>query len=379
MTAWTRVGIVGLLAAGASLATPAARAQTEAPAGAVPQTVEISRSVLSPARIALDGDARNDLFILNHSKLFDSPERLSRSTGPLSVEWNEAIALITDPDDQTLGASLQPVGAALRAQLGLPEKQGLVVASLIGDGAAAQAGLHEKDILLSLDGHDLGQPDDLQRQLKAVGDKEVLLGVLRAGKRVELNVRPVTRVTLGPAGREKVDYFLGVPVTPVDDTLRIHLRLPVHSGLVVTEVVAGSPAEKAGVKPHDVLLELGGKALTSTEVLIEQIQAAKDKPTPVALLRAGRRMMIDVTPEKRTVKLSLSRGSVRILNLRHVDGKAASPTSAYQSLFTANTKAHDTADPIAKRIDRLDTELKALRKAVEDLRDALKTAKPTGR
>src|SRR5690242_19944540 len=51
------------------------------------------------------------------------------------INWN--IARLQGPADDLLGATLQPVGDALRTQLDIPSGQGLVVESLQGDGACA--------------------------------------------------------------------------------------------------------------------------------------------------------------------------------------------------------------------------------------------------
>ena len=42
----------------------------------------------------------------------------------------------------------------------------------------------------------------------------------------------------------------------------------------VTEVVEGGPAEKAGIKPGDVLLKVAGKAVANREEYVEAMQAA---------------------------------------------------------------------------------------------------------
>jgi hypothetical protein len=306
---------------------------------------------------------------------------------------------VRDPSDETLGATLEPVGDSLRAQLGLPNGQGLVVASLVGDGPAAQAGLKEKDILLALSERPLGKVDDLTLQLKEAGEKDVPLQLLRAGKPMTLRVRPVYRVTLGAAGQEKTDYFIGVSVDPPDDTLRAHLDLKEDQGLVANEVVADSPAAKAGVKPHDILLELGGKPLTNAEVLVAQVQAAKDQPAPLKLLRAGKPLTLQVTPERRTVQArtphtyrlwSLGQqahpGMFRTYggigtgrNFGAQGGMGRNPYLLNQPWHQVPQPEADESQRLGRRIDDLDKDLKALRKAVEELRDAVKASGDRGR
>src|SRR5205807_1114219 len=110
---------------------------------------------------------------------------------------------------ETLGATLKPIDDTLRAQLDIPSGQGLLVTCLRGDGPGAQAGLKQNDIVLSLAGKPLAAADDLPKQLKAAGEAPVPLKILRAGKPITIQVRPVYRVTLGPVTEQKAEYYIG--------------------------------------------------------------------------------------------------------------------------------------------------------------------------
>src|SRR3954468_7632634 len=70
--------------------------------------------------------------------------------GDLTAWQNVLVARVIDQADELLGATLQPISDALRAQLALPAGEGLLVASLRSDGPSAQAGLKQNDILLAL-------------------------------------------------------------------------------------------------------------------------------------------------------------------------------------------------------------------------------------
>src|SRR5712691_2856917 len=210
--------------------------------------------------------------------LVDRPLLFRASVDGASSEYatglGEAlIARFHDQADETLGATLQPVSAALRAQLDVPVGQGLLVASLRADSPTAQAGLKQNDILLFLADKPLATADDLTKQLKAAGETAVPLKVLRAGKPITIQVRPIYRVTLGPVEERKTEYYLGVSIDPVDDALRAQLELPAGHGVVVNDVSGGSPAEKSGVKKHDIVLELAGKPIDSPETLAAHVQS----------------------------------------------------------------------------------------------------------
>jgi C-terminal processing protease CtpA/Prc len=291
-------------------------------------------------------------------------------------------AVFHDPADAALGATLEPASDALRAQLGIPSGQGLVVASLAGDGPAAEAGLKEKDVLLEVADRPLASADDLPRQLKAAGEAPVRLRLVRAGKPLSLQVRPIYQVTLGPVAERKSDYYLGIAVTRPDETLRTHVELPAGVGLVATETVANSPADKAGVKVHDILLELDGKPLEGPETLVAQVQAVGNKPATLKLLRGGKPMTLSITPELRKVETAPYHGAVRYWSVTpgyQPHGDFRMPGHGYLQPQPGELHRWTTQDdPVDQRLDRLDRELKALREAIDDVRTALKDGKAKG-
>jgi membrane-associated protease RseP (regulator of RpoE activity) len=288
-----------------------------------------------------------------------------------------------DPVDEMLGATLQPVSDTLRAQLSIPAGQGLLVASLRGDGPSAHAGLKQNDILLTLAGKPLATVDDLLKQLRAAGEAAVPLKALRAGKPIMIQVRPVYRVTIGPVAEQKAEYYIGVSIDAPDDAVRAQLALPAGRGVVVSEVVHESPAEKAGVQKHDIVLELGSKLIDSPETLARQVQAAKDQPTTLKLLRAGKPVTIPITGALRKVEASPSLDAYyRVLMLNQ-----AAETAAYRSTLAGKLSGLNLADrreklaaraggeDLRQRLEQVEQELKALRAAVDKVNETLKAVK----
>jgi beta-lactamase regulating signal transducer with metallopeptidase domain len=84
---------------------------------------------------------------------------------------------------------------------------------------------------------------------------------------------------------------LGVRVMKPSATLADQLDLPRDQGLVIEEVSPNSPAEKAGLKPHDILLEFNGKAVPSNvEELVKQLGQIKSGTAVEAIvLRKGKK------------------------------------------------------------------------------------------
>jgi S1-C subfamily serine protease len=71
------------------------------------------------------------------------------------------------------------------------------------------------------------------------------------------------------------------------------------SGLLVSSVQAGSPAERAQLLLGDVLLTLGAARLTDAGALQAALEDAEGQTLPLGLLRAGQPLLVDATPGAR--------------------------------------------------------------------------------
>jgi membrane-associated protease RseP (regulator of RpoE activity) len=290
--------------------------------------------------------------------------------------------------DAGSGLHVAALDDAARAHLKLPKGEGLLVVALAPNCPAAQAGIIQNDILLTLDDATLSKPEDLEARLKAAGDKPLTLDLLHHGQKKTLKVQPQVRVTFGPIPRETSSFWIGVQVATVEPALRSHLSLPQDRGLLVTEVVADGPAAKAGVKVNDILLTLAGTPLKDQQGLVEDVQRLGEKAAVLELVREGARQTIEVAPQKRTQAaftangVTLRNGVARynffrpgVVYQAEPNRKGYyynTPTDAPNAIGFATTDVLATVNPAEKRIEALDAEIKELRKAVEELTKAVK-------
>lgn len=97
-----------------------------------------------------------------------------------------------------------------------------------------------------------------------------------------------------PAASAEKPSRLGVRVEKPSEVITDQLQLPKDQGLVIREVVKDSPAEKAGLKPNDILLELAAKPVPSDAAefakAVEKLEAGK--PMEAVILRQGRKEKI---------------------------------------------------------------------------------------
>jgi serine protease Do len=86
--------------------------------------------------------------------------------------------------------------------------------------------------------------------------------------------------TAAPIIQERVNKgyvtrpWLGVGLYTVDELAIQQLHLSVDKGVLITEVVADSPADKAGLKQWDVIVSIGGQDVTTVEELTKILHAS---------------------------------------------------------------------------------------------------------
>jgi C-terminal processing protease CtpA/Prc len=180
-----------------------------------------------------------------------------------------------------LGVGVRSVDPILAEQLNPKKGEGLVVAWFLPDSPAEKAGIKRHDVLVEVNGKSVpGNWVELARMLAEVKpDTPVDVTVIRKGKPETIKG---LKLREGPAevGPRPRGTF-GVVVRPADDTLAEQLGLKKDQGLVVERVMPDSPAEKGGIKPHDVLVEVNGKGVTGNWVELARMLAEVKPDTPV--------------------------------------------------------------------------------------------------
>lgn len=103
-----------------------------------------------------------------------------------------------------------------------------------------------------------------------------------------------------PAAPQETSYWIGLRGRGVEDpVLRTQLQLAEDMGIVIEDIVPKSPAEKAGLRKHDIILRANDDVVDSMETLQQHVQTGQDKPLELQLLRLGKEITITVTPEQR--------------------------------------------------------------------------------
>jgi S1-C subfamily serine protease len=94
--------------------------------------------------------------------------------------------------------------------------------------------------------------------------------------------------------------WVGIEVQEITPELAESFKLSGVQGALIAGVMRGSPADKAGIRPGDVLTQVTGKKVKDAQVMLELIAALE--PGKVArfdLKRDGRDVGVDVTIGRR--------------------------------------------------------------------------------
>ena len=89
--------------------------------------------------------------------------------------------------------------------------------------------------------------------------------------------------------------WLGVFIQDVDDAISKNLKLPDRQGALVTDIVDGSPAEKAGFKIKDVIINFSGNKIRNSSHLKNVVSSTRPKTIPnVKIIRDGKEKFLKV-------------------------------------------------------------------------------------
>jgi serine protease Do len=186
-----------------------------------------------------------------------------------------------------LGVRIQEVTDDIAESLSMPKASGALVAGVTEGGPAAKAGLEPGDVIVSFDGRDVPEMDDLPRMVAdtSIG-KAVDVVVLRKGERQTIKVElgrledgeTVAATTPGgtPAEPAVATAVLGLKLSELTPALKEQFKLAdTVKGVVVTEVDPASAAAEKRIQAGDVIVEVAQEAITTPADVAAKVDALK--------------------------------------------------------------------------------------------------------
>ncbi|WP_317929371.1 DegQ family serine endoprotease [Halioxenophilus sp. WMMB6] len=252
------------------------------------------------------GNSGGPLFNLDGEVVGINSQIFTRSGGSIGLSFAIPASVAVNVVEQLkskgrvdrgwLGVMIQEVDRDLAASFGLRKPEGALVARIEPGSPADDAGLQVGDIILKFAGEKIAESSDLPHVVGSTQPGEsVPVEVIREGKKKSLSV---TVATLGSqeddqqaAGSDNSSDTGSSRLGMVVEALPKELaqRWDVKAGVLVTNVAPGSAADAAGLRPGDVVTQIGFNAISSLDdyTMVEQ-QLPSDSLLPIRFVRQGR-------------------------------------------------------------------------------------------
>lgn len=188
-----------------------------------------------------------------------------------------------------LGVLIQKVTPEIAESLGLEQARGALVADVVASGPAAAAGVKVGDVIVEFDGHPVNESNELPMLVARTPlEKQVSLKILRDKAPMDLNV------TIAELQDEDVQVSgggdsekLGLTVQTLTPEIAENLGVEETKGVVVTAVESDSPAEEAGLRRGDVILEVNRAAVENADDYKGALKKVEKGKNVLFLVRRG--------------------------------------------------------------------------------------------
>jgi serine protease Do len=197
-----------------------------------------------------------------------------------------------------LGVVVQTVTPELAKSFALEQGKGALVSDVDKDGPAARAGITSGDVIVAFDGSEVHEMSDLPLLVAGtpVG-KKVNIDILRSGSRrtVAIIIGELKEKQPQQASRPEKPR-LGLLVREITPELAQQYDLAESSGVIVSSVEPGSPAEDADMQPGDIIKEVNRKAVKSLDDYTQAIGGIQEGNILMLVRRDGTSLWIVIKP-----------------------------------------------------------------------------------
>ena len=200
---------------------------------------------------------------------------------------------------------------------------GVKISEVVKGSAAEKAGLLKGDIITKLEDKKITSPDDLMDAVRShkKGD-EVKVYYTRDNKKKDVSVklgetkgnnRTFIYKNVNPEWRGNNFNFKMPPMPNMDrnffkfryDNNKPKFGLKIqdtenNSGVKITDVEEGSPADKAGLKKDDIITSLNGEKVSNVDEVMDKVNDSEDTQTfNIKALRNNSEMSFEVKIPKK--------------------------------------------------------------------------------
>jgi serine protease Do len=189
-----------------------------------------------------------------------------------------------------LGLTTQAITDDIRKSLKLKDQKGVLVSNVFAGDAADQAGIKIGDVILEIDGKTVSDNREMGQVVAAlhVGSR-VPVKIFRDGRTLTLQVVAAERKD---GQEQETDSRLaeryGLKAQEVTPEIARVLGMDAKTGVIVTEVKAGGPADEAGLKPRDVILKIANSEISGWKEFVAALKQGDKGEVMLLLVRRGK-------------------------------------------------------------------------------------------
>jgi len=187
-----------------------------------------------------------------------------------------------------LGVLIQPIDKNLAKQFGLDKPKGALVSEVVEGGPAEKAGVKTGDIIMKFKDLEIDESNELPRMVAGtpIGTKSKLT-IFRDGKTIEMQVTvgklPEDRQSISKSTGSEGEQDLGLTISDLRPDQAKSKGLKSGQGVIISNVIPGSKAMEAGLRPGDIITEVNRKTAKDV-VTVKNIVSDIPKGSNILLL-----------------------------------------------------------------------------------------------
>lgn len=202
-----------------------------------------------------------------------------------------------------LGILPQEITSDMRKGLGLKEKGGVLVGNVVQGTPAEKSGIRDGDVILALNGKEVATVEEFRERVAAMSPGTTVdFKVWRNGSTMSVKAKlisyPEEELSQKSTQDNIEDAPFGIMVRSLSSSDMENLEI--SSGALVVDVRSGSAAERAGIKPGDVILKIDNRQVTDASSFAKAAEELKKSGKEVMLVqvyRSGQRFFITMRQE----------------------------------------------------------------------------------
>ena len=197
-----------------------------------------------------------------------------------------------------LGAQMETVTREMASTLGLERVSGAVITRLTSSGPATKAGMQLGDVIVNVDGFEVGDSHSVLYRLttRGIGNK-TKLDVIRNRKHVAIEVALLPAPKPGKDDVRNLSGnhpFDGARVSNILPSVADELNLDETDGVVIVAVRSGGVASRLDFQPGDIIVQIGDNKITDV-IMLDEITRTPQGRWSVTIKRGGRLMKLQMS------------------------------------------------------------------------------------